>query len=138
VDMGYLESGLSGSLAQLLICAEIVGWIRHALREVEVSEETLALERIVEKGPDSNYLQEVHTRRRFREHWYPWLFDREPYSRWLAQGERRSANRLGSGWRKSSPGIVRNLCRHPSPPLSTRSGNRRLIEHTLDIPEASR
>jgi len=108
--MGYLESGLSGSLAQLLICAEIVGWIRHALREVEVSEETLALERIVEKGPDSNYLQEVHTRRRFREHWYPWLFDREPYSRWLAQGGKTLGERAGER-------VEEILSRHRPEPL---------------------
>jgi trimethylamine--corrinoid protein Co-methyltransferase len=28
-DLGYLESGLTGSLAQLVICDEIVGWIKH-------------------------------------------------------------------------------------------------------------
>jgi trimethylamine--corrinoid protein Co-methyltransferase len=94
-DLGYLESGLSGSLAQLLICAEIVGWIRHALREVEVSEETLVLERVVEKGPEGNYLQEPHTRRHFREHWYPALFDRLTYSQWLAQGGKRLGERAG-------------------------------------------
>lgn len=46
-DLGYLESGLSGSLAQLVICDEIVGWLARggkslAGRGAEGVEETLA------------------------------------------------------------------------------------------------
>lgn len=108
-DLGYLESGMSGSLAQLVICAEIVGWIRHALREVEVSEETLALEQIVQKGPDGDYLKEAHTRRHFREHWYPRLFDREPYSQWAARGGKTLAERAAER--------VEELLRHRPEPL---------------------
>ena len=48
---GYLESGLTGSLAQLAICDEIVAWIRPLLAPVEIDDETLALDLIHEARP---------------------------------------------------------------------------------------
>ena len=50
-DLGYLESGMSGSLAQLVICDELVSWIRTSLAKVEINEETLALDVIDEVAP---------------------------------------------------------------------------------------
>ncbi|MGQ9502375.1 MAG: trimethylamine methyltransferase family protein [Anaerolineae bacterium] len=85
-DLGYLESGLCGSLAQLVICDEIVDWIKHALAEVEISEETLALDLIDQVGPDGQFLESEHTLQHFRERWYPRLFERENYERWQAHG----------------------------------------------------
>ena len=49
-DLGYLESGLSYSLAQLVICDEIVAWIKHFVQDVEVTDETLALDVIDQVG----------------------------------------------------------------------------------------
>ena len=40
-DLGYLESGLSGSLAQLVICNEIVRWIESFVKGIEINDETL-------------------------------------------------------------------------------------------------
>ncbi|MGC8874538.1 MAG: trimethylamine methyltransferase family protein [Chloroflexia bacterium] len=109
-DLGYLESGMSGSLAQLLICAEIVSWIRHALQEVEVNEETLAIDLVVQKGPDGDYLKEPHTRKHFREHWYPHLLDREPYGQWAARGGKTLAQRAAER-------VEEILSRHRPEPL---------------------
>jgi trimethylamine--corrinoid protein Co-methyltransferase len=85
-DLGYLESGLTFSLPQLVICEEIVGWIRAFLKGVEVSEETLALEVIGQTGPEGHYLNKEHTRRHFREAWYPRLFDHQDYKTWKDRG----------------------------------------------------
>lgn len=85
-DLGYLESGLCGSLAQLVICNEIVGWIEHVLAPVEISDETLALDLIDEMGPDGDYLGTDHTMRHFRERWYPDVFERGNYSQWQEAG----------------------------------------------------
>jgi trimethylamine--corrinoid protein Co-methyltransferase len=85
-DVGYLESGLCYSLAQLAICDEILGWIEHSLRGVDVSDEALAVDLIDEIGPDGQYLDHVHTLRHYRERWYPALFSRETYDNWLARG----------------------------------------------------
>ena len=85
-DMGYLESGLTGSLAQLVICDEIVGWLKHFIAPIEVNQETLMLDLIDEKGPTGNFLTDDHTFTHFREHWYPQLFERGNFSQWEAGG----------------------------------------------------
>jgi trimethylamine--corrinoid protein Co-methyltransferase len=92
-DLGYLESGLCYSLAQLTICDEILGWIDHLLRSVDVSDEALAVDLIDEIGPDGQYLDNEHTFAHFRERWYPDLFDRDTYDSWLAKGGATLADR---------------------------------------------
>jgi trimethylamine--corrinoid protein Co-methyltransferase len=92
-DLGYLESGLTGSLAQLVICDEIVGWLEHFMAPVEVNEETLALDLIDEIGPDGQFLDTEHTLAHFREHWYPTVFDRRNYNKWQAAGGKSLAER---------------------------------------------
>jgi trimethylamine--corrinoid protein Co-methyltransferase len=92
-DLGYLESGLCGSLAQLVICNEIVGWIAHVLGPIEISDETLALDLIDKVGPDGSFLGEDHTLAHFRERWYPDVFERGNYDQWLAAGGKGLAER---------------------------------------------
>lgn len=87
-DLGYLESGLMGSLVQLVICDEIVDWLGHFIRGVEVNEDTLALDLIDEIGPDGQFLQTEHTYQHYRERWYPSLFERENYDSWEAKGSK--------------------------------------------------
>lgn len=99
-DLGYLESGLTGSLAQLAICDEILSWLEHFVRGVEINDETLALDLIDEVGPDGQFLDSEHTFKHFRERWYPNLFDRNNYDGWLASGGKtlaeRAAERVGT------------------------------------------
>jgi trimethylamine--corrinoid protein Co-methyltransferase len=99
-DLGYLESGLTGSLAQLVICHEILGWLGHFVRGVEINDETLALDVINEVGPDGQFLDCEHTLRHFRELWYPSLFDRNNFSGWMADGGKtlneRAAERVAA------------------------------------------
>ncbi len=99
-DLGYLEGGLCYSLAQLVICDEILGWLAHFIRGVEVNEETLAVDLIDEIGPDGQYLDSEHTLAHFRERWYPTLLDRNNYDNWQAKGGKtlgqRAADRVES------------------------------------------
>ncbi len=99
-DLGYLESGLTGSLAQLLICDEIVGWLEHFMAPVEINDETLALDLIDEIGPDGQFLDTEHTLAHFREHWYPTVFDRRNYDRWQAAGGKSPAERAADRVKK--------------------------------------
>jgi trimethylamine--corrinoid protein Co-methyltransferase len=92
-DLGYLESGLCGSLAQLAICDEIVEWVKHSLTEIEINDETLALDLIDEVGPDGQFLDSDHTLRHFRERWYPRLIERDNYERWVSRGSKTVAQR---------------------------------------------
>lgn len=92
-DLGYLESGMTGSLAQLVVCDEIVSWLRHLTAGVDVGTDALALELIDETGPDGQFLATEHTRAHFREQWYPRLFERETHDAWLGAGGTTLAER---------------------------------------------
>jgi len=85
-DLGYLESGLTFSLVQLVICEELIGWIEAFLKGIQISDETLALDVIAQTGPEGHYLNKDHTRRHFREIWGPDLLDRNDYRTWRDRG----------------------------------------------------
>jgi trimethylamine--corrinoid protein Co-methyltransferase len=95
-DSGYLESGLTGSLAQLVICDEIAGWIRALLRPIDTSDDALALDLVDQLGVDGSFLETDHTLARFRERWYPTLFDRRGHEPWRAAGATTLAERAGA------------------------------------------
>jgi len=92
-DLGYLESGLTFSFAQLLLGNEVVGWIKAFAKGYEVTDETLALDVIAELGPDGDFLNTEHTLKHFRQRWYPDLFERMSYQSWLSKGGKNLAER---------------------------------------------
>ena len=95
-DLGYLESGITGSLTQLAISAEIVGWLRHLQRPLVADEEALALDLVDELGPAGQFLATRHTRRHFRDQWYPKLFDRKTREAWQTDGGTTLAERAAA------------------------------------------
>jgi trimethylamine--corrinoid protein Co-methyltransferase len=109
-DLGYLESGLTFSLAQLVICEEMIGWIEAFLRGVDVSEESLALDVIAQAGPEGHYLNKDHTRRHFREIWTPDLLERDDYKTWKGKGGKTLGER-------ASERVETILCEHQPEPL---------------------
>jgi trimethylamine--corrinoid protein Co-methyltransferase len=94
-DLGYLESGLTFSFSHLLTCVEIVDWIKAFINDVKVTEETLALDVITEVGPEGNYLKTEHTRKHYKERWYPNLFERDTYDSWHGKGGKTLCERAG-------------------------------------------
>jgi trimethylamine--corrinoid protein Co-methyltransferase len=109
-DSGYLESGLTGSLAQLAICDEIAAWIRAAMVPVVIDEETLALDLIDSLGPEGSFLETQHTIDHYRERWYPSLIDRLSHSAWMARGGKTLGERAAAQ-------VDRVLAAHQAPPL---------------------
>ncbi|UCF97999.1 MAG: trimethylamine methyltransferase family protein [Spirochaetaceae bacterium] len=88
-DMGYLEMGMTGSLESLVICDEVVSFVKRFGRGVDISPEHLALEVIEEVGPAGNYLTHDHTLKYFREEfWFPNLMDHNNHDSWVKQGSR--------------------------------------------------
>ena len=85
-DVGYLESGLLGSLELLVICDEIIGWIKRFMEGFKVDENTLALDEIDKVGPDRHFLDSDHTLHHFRDDWYPQLMDRGDHESWIEAG----------------------------------------------------
>jgi trimethylamine--corrinoid protein Co-methyltransferase len=109
-DLGYLESGLTFSFSQLAICDEIVDWIKGFTKDVKVTEETLALDVIEEVGPEGNYLKTEHTRKHYKERWYPNLFERDTYDSWIGKGGKTLVER-------ASDRVDRILSEHEPEPL---------------------
>jgi len=87
-DVGYLESGLCGSLPQLVICDEILSWLEAFMKGIEISDESLALDTIHEIGPDGQHIDSNHTLENYRKRWYPKLFERANYDGWKAKGSK--------------------------------------------------
>jgi trimethylamine--corrinoid protein Co-methyltransferase len=86
-DVGYTESAMTGSVFQLAMMDEAIGYSRHITRGIEVNEDTLAVDVIHHVGPNSHYLREPHTRRYFKsEFWYPKLCDRRNFEEWETMG----------------------------------------------------
>lgn len=92
-DVGYLDSGLMGSLPQLVICDEIISWIKAFMQGVEVSDETLCLDLIEQIGHNGEYLSTQHTLDNFKQRWYPDLFDRNNQATWEANGSKTLGER---------------------------------------------
>ncbi len=85
-DLGYLESGLTFSFAQLALCDEIVSWIKGFVQEVKVDEESLGVDTVADVGPKGQFLKTGHTLNHFRERWYPQLFERQTFESWRDKG----------------------------------------------------
>lgn len=92
-DIGFMDSGLQGSLPLMAIADDLLGWIRAATRGVPVTEETLALDVVEELGPEGDYLSHDHTFKHFRDPYYSKLADRQIYSSWEADGSTSMAER---------------------------------------------
>jgi trimethylamine--corrinoid protein Co-methyltransferase len=87
-DVGFMDSGLQGSLQLLVMANEFIGFLRAATRGVEVNDETLALDVVEELGPTGNYLQHPHTLRHLREPFYSSLLDKGGYAQWEKRGRK--------------------------------------------------
>lgn len=85
-DVGFMDSGLQGSLQLQVIANETIGFLRAATRGVVVDDETLALDVIDELGPTGAYLQHPHTLRHYKEPYYSDLFEKGTYSQWQKKG----------------------------------------------------
>jgi len=97
-DVGFMDSGMQGSLPLIAMCNDLIGWLRAATAGVGVNEETLALDVVDELGPTGNYLSHEHTLRHFREPYYAKLADKGTYSQWMERGastmEQRAAQQV--------------------------------------------
>ena len=109
-DVGYMESGKCYSPEMMVICDEVIDYIRHYSGGIVVNEETLALDLIAELGPEGDYLSSEHTVNHYRETWYPRLFNRNHFDGWLAE----DGQTLGERTRKRVEEI---LNRHKPEPL---------------------
>jgi trimethylamine--corrinoid protein Co-methyltransferase len=94
-DVGYTESAMTGSVFQLAMMDESIGYARRITKGIEVNEETLAVEVIDNVGPNGHYLREQHTRDHYKtEFWYPNLCDRRNFEEWEMMGSTPMRDRV--------------------------------------------
>jgi trimethylamine--corrinoid protein Co-methyltransferase len=75
---GLIESELTVSYEKLVVDDEILGMSRRVLRGIEVSEETLALDSILSKGPSDHFAMDEYTALRMLDEFYlPTLANRD-------------------------------------------------------------
>jgi len=123
-DVGYLNNGSTASLEQLVICHEIIGWIKRFLPGLEINEDTLALDVIHQVGPDGNFLEMEHTALHCRDDWYPELLDRQSYDDWTNEG----SPTLRSRAKQKVDDILASYTPRPIPPKIERAWEQ-IIEH---------
>jgi trimethylamine---corrinoid protein Co-methyltransferase len=93
-DVGYLDSGLTGSLESILLGAEQIRWVKQFLTGMSVSTNTLAAEAIGEVGPGKQFLAHDHTLKHLRKlMWQPYVTDRTRYDAWSGAGAKDYATR---------------------------------------------
>jgi trimethylamine--corrinoid protein Co-methyltransferase len=92
-DVGFMDSGLQGSLQLQVIANDSIGWLRAATRGVVVNDETLALDTIEELGPTGGFLAHPHTLRHFKEPFYSKLADKGTHSQWVKRGATKMEER---------------------------------------------
>lgn len=90
---GMLESGMTCDLGQMVMDNENIALIRHLVRGVPVSEETLAVDLIHRVGPGGEFISTDHTLRHMREASLPKLWDRDVRTVWEAAGATDLATR---------------------------------------------
>lgn len=86
-DLGYMESGLTGSLELLVMCDEVVSWLKAFMQELKISEDTLALDLIHQHALSGDFLGTKHTLHHVRESWgRAWSTGITMNSGWRAAG----------------------------------------------------
>ncbi len=92
-DVGYLESGQTGSLESVVVGNEIIGYVRRLQQGINLDEEHLAIDAIGRVGPGGSYLTDPSTLATFKDWYQPKLLDRQGYDSWKEEGGKDFATR---------------------------------------------
>jgi trimethylamine---corrinoid protein Co-methyltransferase len=86
-DVGYLGQGLLGSPAAIVMCDEIISYVKRILRGFDMGREEIGVEAMREVGQGGHYLMIEHTLRHFRdEQWRPMFMNRDNPDIWEKKG----------------------------------------------------
>ena len=99
-DVGLLGNATVVMPEMIVATDEIIGMIRHLLREVPVDKERLALDVIGAVGPGGEFLTQPHTLHHFRDAWYPGLLYRGGAEAWDSSDQRTFEQRVNAKTRE--------------------------------------
>jgi trimethylamine--corrinoid protein Co-methyltransferase len=88
-DLGYLGQGLIGHPGALVMCSEIVSYIKRFIKGFDIDDTHIGLEEIRQVGPGGNFLASKRTAHMVQqEHWYPQLMNRDGLEKWARNGSK--------------------------------------------------
>jgi trimethylamine---corrinoid protein Co-methyltransferase len=86
-DVGYMGQGLIGNPAMLVMCDEIISYVKRLMRGFDMSREMMAIEEIRKVGAGGTHLAEAHTKKHFKQElWHPPLMNRDDIDTWKQKG----------------------------------------------------
>lgn len=87
--VGTIESTTAGGHELAVIDNDLIGMVKRALKGIEVTDDTLALDVIKQVGPSGNYIMEAHTLEHFRkEHYFSGIIDQDRRETWEKGGKK--------------------------------------------------
>lgn len=94
-DVGYLDSGMTASLEQLVMSNEVISMVKRITRGVDATNLQEIVDLIDEVGPRGNFVSQKDTAKKFKlEMWQPDLIDRKNYDSWQETGSKTMQDRV--------------------------------------------
>ena len=135
--LGMLDMGMTLDWAQLVMDNEMAGMVKHVVRGIPVTDETLAVDVIHEIGPFGDFISHDHTRRHMKAiQSQPKLIDRRRRDLWLQLGGTDLAQRA----KEEAKYILKTHKPDPLPPgvASTLRSIVQSAEEELCVPKERR
>ena len=86
-DIGYLGQGLIGHPGGLVMCDEIISYVKRFVRGFDLDDVHIGLDVIREVGPGGEFLSTDQTMKMYKtEHWLPEQCNRDNLDTWLMKG----------------------------------------------------
>ena len=111
-DIGYLGQGLIGHPGGLVMCDEIISYVKRFVRGFDLDDAHIGLDVIREVGPGGEFLSTEQTMEMYKtEHWLPDQCNRDNLDTWLVKGRK--------DWAEMSTEKAREILKTHTPvPLS--------------------
>jgi len=86
-DVGYLGQGLLSNPASIVMCSEIISYVKRIVRGFDLSREKMAVDVIRQVGPGGHFLTQMHTKVHFQEEiWQAKYMNRDSPDPWAKKG----------------------------------------------------
>jgi trimethylamine--corrinoid protein Co-methyltransferase len=101
-SVGWLEGGLTVGYEKMMIDMEGLAMFQRFFEDVEISEDTLALDSIAEVGPGGHHFGTAHTQARYESEFFtPFVASNQNFENWQLAGAQDAATRANTVWKQT-------------------------------------